>query len=346
MVLDKSKKQRYEIIHYYDKNLLIASKHNKVFVKDGSQTKVIELPEPNLNNVLGKSRVLRRLLRLDKCNVYPTADGLVIIRQGIGYHYSYTNHALTKTLELRNCRNMLHQSIARTPEGYLYFGEYGANPKRGAVPIYRSIDEGQSWQVIHEFEPGQIRHVHACCYDPFEEKVWVCTGDFGEENLIVAADKDFKEIEVIGNGTQLYRTCNFFFTESEVHWLMDSQLETCYHLKLDRKTRKVEKLQQLPGPVWYFKQTPAGYFTGTTQEIGPGVKDQFAHLLYSPDLKEWRTVMNFEHDGLPKGYFKNGIIGFSEGNVSDQDFYLFFEAIKGFDGQSVHVNASELAMLV
>jgi hypothetical protein len=340
------KKENYEVIHYYDGNLLIASRHNKIFVKDGTRSEMLRLPEPTLKMALGKFRVFRRLLRLDKCNVYPVSEGLVLIRQGAAYIYNYASRKLTKTLNLRNCRNILHQSIARTPEGYLYFGEYGANPERKAVPVYRSVDEGKSWEVIYEFEPGQVKHVHACCYDPIEDKVWVCTGDFEKENLILVADRDFKELEVIGNRTQMFRTCNFFFTEQEVHWLMDSQLETCYHVKLDRKSRQVEKLQALPGPVWYFKQTSAGFFAGTTQETGPGVKDQYAHLLYSEKLKDWRTVMTFEHDGLPKRLFKNGVIGFSEGSSDKSGFYLFFEALKGVDGHSILVNAEELIQSV
>lgn len=329
-----------EIVHFYEEGILITSSFNKVYFEQNGVLKVIVLPEIWLYDIIGKIRIIRRLLRLDKCNVYPTSDGLIIIRRGYVYFFDFVTETLSQVLKLKNCRNILHQAITQTEDRDIYFGEYGSNPNRGAVPVYRSSDRGKSWQIIYEFAPGSIRHVHACCYDIYENKIWICTGDFGTENKILIASPDFKNIETIGDGSQKFRTCNFFFTSNEVHWLMDSQLETCYHFKLLRSTRSVKQLSELPGPVWYSKQTPAGYLAGTAQEIGPGVKDDFTHLLYSKDLVNWNTIRKYRHDIWPRKYFKSGVIGFSEGTIKDE-FYLFFEAIRDFDGKSEKVYLSE-----
>ena len=63
-----------------------------------------------------------------------------------------------------------------------------------------------------------------------------------------------------------------------------------------------------------------------------GVKDRFAHLFASKDLETWEDIHQFEHDGLPMGYFKFGVIGFPDGQQTSQSFRLFGEAIKGLDG--------------
>lgn len=336
MLLEIKKTLSREIIHYADDQLLISSQGRKVYVDKNGQKEKITLPFSSPVDLFSWLRLARRALRTDKCNVFPVPEGLVIIRRGIVYHYDTRTKQLTPTLQLKNCRNVLHQSIGQAPNGNLYFGEYGNNGERRSVPVYRSTDSGKSWEVIYTFQPGEIKHVHGCFYDPVEDKIWVATGDFESENWLLVADTDFKKVEKIGNGQQQYRTCNLFFEKEKVHWLMDSQLEPSFHIILDRKTRKINVGQRMQGPVWYIKRLKEGtYLAATAQEIGPGVLDEYVHLVASKDLETWETLQKFHHDGLPKRYFKFGVIGFADGEQSDQHFYMFFEAVKGYDGKSV-----------
>ncbi|MBR9920821.1 MAG: hypothetical protein GYB31_08275 [Bacteroidetes bacterium] len=331
------RKLNKEIIHFAEGETMISSKYRTVYYRFGNEEIKVQLPENSLlKRLFGWFRLSRRALRLDKCNVFLHEGNLIIIRQGKVYLYNTAEKQLTQTLALRNCRNVLHQSINSTPEGYIYFGEYGNNGNRNAVPVYCSKDGGTSWEEIYTFAPGSIKHVHGCYYDHYTDKIWVCTGDFEGENCLLVADKDFKKVHKIGDGQQKYRTCNLIFTEKEVHWLMDSQLETSYHIVLDRATEKIDVRQKLMGPVWYIKElSDKGYLAATAQEIGAGVLDNKVHLYYSEDLKEWKTLATFNHDGFPKRYFKFGVIGFADGRQSGNSFYMFFEAIKGFDGKSI-----------
>lgn len=326
-----------EIIHFAEKDILISSKYRKIFYNDGIKERQIILPEKNvIKRFLGLFRLSRRLFRLDKCNVFYHAKNLVIIRQGEVYFYDYDQQDLTKTLTLRNCRNVMHQSINSTSEGYIYFGEYGANNERTTVPVYRSIDGGRSWEEIYTFPEKSIKHVHGCYYDAYTDKIWVCTGDFKDESWIIVANKDFSEIKKIGDGQQKYRTCSILFTKEKVHWLMDSPLEPSHHIIFDRKTETIEIGQKLMGPAWYTKKINNDlYLASTTREIGPGVLDNNAHLYFSRDLKKWEAIKQFEKDSLTMKYFKFGIIGFADGQQSQDGVYLFFEALKGLDGKSV-----------
>jgi hypothetical protein len=323
-----------EICHYASHDQIITSTWNRVSVKTASGELTFNLPSDGWKSLFGLTRLTRRALRLDKCNVVPVEGGYVCIRQGRVYRYDETSGQLNESLRLKNCRNVLHQSIAVIAGKELFFGEYGNNGERAEVPVYRSRDGGRSWQVVYLFPAGSIKHVHGCYYDDVEKKVWVLTGDFKDECRILCADRDFKNIEWIGDGQQTFRTCNVFFERDSVHWIMDSQLQDSYHIRLDRKTRKVERKGLFPGPVWYIKYLEDGfYLAATAQEIGPGVKDGFTHLMVSRDLETWQDVHRFSHDGLPKRWFKFGVIGFADGVQSSDNFYLFGEAIRSLDGR-------------
>jgi hypothetical protein len=324
-----------EICHYASPNTLITSHYSKVFVVAGECEYALRLPHDVWwKRPLSLSRLARRALRLDKCNVVPVSEGLVILRQGKVYHYNDSTGVLSLTLDLRQCRNVLHQSIATIDGNDLFFGEYGGNPARHEVPVYRSQDGGKSWKIVFLFPKGKIRHIHGCYFDPYEEKVWVLTGDFRGECHFLCADKDFQNPEWIGDGQQHYRACNAFFEKDAIHWIMDSPLESSHHIKMDRKSRNIEIMQSFPGPVWYIKRLDDGYYLAATSiEDGVGVKDQYAHLMVSRDLVSWEDVYQFKHDGLPKRYFKFGVLGFPDGPQTSHEFYLFMESIEGLDGK-------------
>lgn len=341
MQLQIQERLNREIIHYADAEKTVSSHYRTVYIEHEAGVRTIRLPEGALKRFCGLFRIARRALRLDKCNVYPIGDNLIIIRQGKVYFYDATSESLTETLTLRNCRNVLHQSISETPDGFIYFGEYGSNKKRQSVPVYRSIDGGRTWEEIYTFQPREIKHVHGCYYDKYSDSIWVCTGDFENENWLLVANKDFTRVEKIGDGQQQFRTCNLFFREHEVHWIMDSQLEPSYHIVLDRASGATTRKSKFPGPVWYIKELSDDiYLSATAQEIGQGVLDDKVHLCISKDLETWEDLKQFEHDGLPRRYFKFGVIGFADGPQSSQSFHMFFEAIRGLDGRSLRCQIS------
>lgn len=82
-----------------------------------------------------------------------------------------------------------------------------------------------SWQVAYEFQLGHIRHIHAIQKDPYSENLWVCTGYFNEESMIAWSNDGFNSINLIGQGNQLWRTCQLIFTEDAVYWGTDTSDE-------------------------------------------------------------------------------------------------------------------------
>jgi hypothetical protein len=324
----------YEVCHYYSSNIEIYSCANKIHYKDSQRQIIIHVPVGLLIAFLSSFRIIRRLLRLDKMNVLPVDTGVVILYRGFCYIYSFQSNILTKTLKLRNCRNILHNAITRCSNGDIYFGEYGSNYDYKKVPIYVSKDNGESWKICFEFESREIRHIHGVFEDIYTNTLWVCTGDTNNESKIIQTNFDFSILKIIGSGSQDFRTCSIFFSNQYVYWNMDSHIDDSYSIVYNRSTGVVEKCFRFPGPVIYTKQFEDGYFmTSTSQEVGPSVKDNLVHVYLSTNFKEWIEVIKFEHDGFNKKYFKFGLVGFSLGAQTTNDFTLFCEAVKEYDGK-------------
>ena len=331
----ESRLDLFEKIHFYQEGQFIASTFNKIYVNLNGNKQLVKLPTSQLQKVFGLSRYLRRLLRLDICHVLVTKDQLVIVREGIVYNYDLSSRVLTKTLKLKQCKNILHQSMCKTPDNRLYFGEYGNNPERDPVNVYMSKDHGKSWEVVYTFPKGSIRHVHGCYYDKYTDKIWTLTGDYENENIIQFSNQDFTKIEILGDRSQKFRAVNVFFTEKEVHWIMDSPIEKSYQFVYDRASKTVRKLNLFNGPVWYLKSLSDGLFlAGSSVEKGEGVLSNDACLYVSNDLKNWEVLDKFQKDFLPMPYFKWGVLAFSNGQQSSKGFTLHFEGLKKVDGKS------------
>ncbi len=327
-----------EIVHFYSDELLVTSTHRWVVVQrsDGSRA-TIELPRTKFD-ALGFSRLVRRALRLDKCNVFPLdpeGRSLILIRHGAVYKYD-ERQGLRRTLTLRQSRNVLHTDFCQTKSGRLLFGEYGANAERQPIPIYASDDNGESWHIAYQIPAGKAKHVHGVYADKHSDKIWVFTGDADGESWVIEASEDFSEVRCLGDGSQIYRACSVFFTPDKVVWAMDSPLQPSRTVHLDRRTGSVELHGAFPGPIWYGLEVPAsGFLLASTVEPGDSVTGDKAGIYFSDNLVSWTRLATFTKDRWPMGLFKFGVIGFSRGERSDGSFFVFGEALKGLDGRSL-----------
>ena len=333
---------RADIVHYYDSSTgdVVRSKGNRFEVRWRSERFSFTVPLRAWKRLSLPFRLGRRLLRTDKSSAVPNraGDGLVVLYDGAMMFFDFKDRSLRRTGKLANSRNALHCSIAVTEHG-IYVGEYGANPQRRPVPIWRSTDDGRSWQVVHRFPAKSIKHIHGVYHDPYTDRLWVTTGDFAGECLLVSADPTFEDIQVYGDGSQSWRPVSLFFTPDHVIWAMDSPLETCFLQVFDRKTGGITARRSFPGPVWYTKRLTDGIaLLQTTVEIGPGVRSKDAQLFASQDLLDWQFVARFAKDRWPMPWFKLGVIAFADGPQSSRDFVIFGEALHGLDGCAVHSN--------
>lgn len=329
--------QTAEIIHFACEDFVVTSFGNKVRVWLSHKSVEFELPVNFFAWPLYKFRLTRRLFRLDKMNVFvPSRESqeLIILYQGT--LYSYTEEmGLTKIGVIGSGRNVLHNSATLTPSGTLIFGEYFGNNRNIPVNVYGLDLNSKKLKVLYTFKKGSIRHIHSCFWDTYTEKVWIFTGDSDAESQILVANEGFDSVEVIGSGSQVWRAISAFFTAEAVYWLMDSPLETSRLVKFHRNSHEVTLLQDFPSPVYYsLSFNDGGYLIGTTHEPGESVHGTTANLYFSENLETWTKIAAFEHDGRSLRFMKYGIIGFSDGEQTKDNFFIFGEALRGMDGKS------------
>jgi hypothetical protein len=328
-----------ESVYYYDSETsdIVTSTGNHFSIRIDGREHNIVIPVPKKHLPFLPFRLTRRALRLDMANVVLNHDrsGLVILYQGLLYFFNLADASLQQVGQMRHCRNTLYNSIAVTARG-IYFGEYGGNLNRAAVPIWCSRDGGRSWKVVHEFPEGSIKHVHGVYVDPYSDLLWVSTGDFEKECFLNCVDEDFNHLQSFGDGTQQWRPVSLLFEKDKILWGMDSPLETSYLQEFDRTTGTLSRHAEFPGPVWYTKQFKDGsVLLQSSVETGPGVKGKHAHLFGSRNNREWIDLAQYKKDIWPMPFFKFGVLSFADGPQSLDDFVLFGEGLVGMDGKAV-----------
>jgi len=330
-----------EIVHHYEsdtENKIVSTGNHFLVELEGQKT---HFSIPGQNRFLMRFRLIRRLLRYDKSNAVFNwkRDGVVVLYQGKIYFFDLKFNKLNFIDDLKQCRNVLHGGVAVTSSG-IFFGEYGHNPSRDAVPIWKSADDGKSFTIVVELDERQIKHIHGVYADKFSDSLWIVTGDFdGECFVIESVDDSFSNLKWYGDGTQNWRPVSLFFLPETIIWVMDSPMQKAYLQSFDRTSKCITQGQYFPGPVWYSKQFDSGdAVLQTSVEIGDEVKSSDAIVFYSRDLVNWIEVARFKKDVLPMSFFKFGVISFAEGSQSKKDFVLCGEGLVNLDGTAIRAS--------
>lgn len=138
-----------------------------------------------------------------------------------------------------------------------------------------------SWEEAFEFKPGHIRHIHAIQKDPYTEKLWVLTGDSDEESMIAWSNNEFRSILEIGHGSPIWRVCQLIFTEKEIYWGTDTEIDGFSGIyRWDKETAEIEKLQKVNGCVFFGTRLANGTIVMSTNREGDSNElDNRTHLL-------------------------------------------------------------------
>ena len=162
---------------------------------------------------------------LSSGHIIAAVPGAIITRRPNQPHFEITHKILRGTRPLH---------IASTPDGTLYWGEYFDNRDRSEVFIYGSSDQGATWSVAYTFPAKAIRHVHNIVHDPWQNCLWILTGDYEHECRILQATCDLRTVEPVLEGNQQTRAVALIPTPDALYFSSDTPLEKNFIYRLSR----------------------------------------------------------------------------------------------------------------
>ncbi len=223
--------------------------------------------------------------------------------------------------------------IATTPKGHLYWGEYFDNPERAEVHIYASTDCGDTWQVAYTFPTGAIRHVHNIVYDPWQNCLWILTGDNGKECQILRASCEFKDVETVLSGNQQARAVAAVPSEEGLYFSSDTPLEKNFIYRLNRDG-SLATLGELNSSSIYGCRTGNTIFFSTIVEPSTVNLDRAACVYGSHDRKHWSRKLEWKKDRWPMRFFQYGNAVLPDGRNTTDILAVSTIAVQPGDGET------------
>lgn len=321
-----------------DEDGLVATKGYGLYrckTNDGKWERYAHIND-GINSLFTLFPIVRRLTRSEITKSYRIKDGaeLCIARKGI-FRREANEKSMKKVFNVvRGSRPM---NICEDTDGSLYFGEYFANMEKKAVHIYKSTDNGKSWNVCYTFPEGNINHVHGIFLDPYTNRLWIATGDRENECIIGYTEDGFKTVKEVFRGGQDYRSCILFFYNNFIVFGTDSQYQKNVLKCFDRQTLELKVLQELQGPV--IKGTQIGDVAVISTDVEPSEvnKTKNAYTWFTRDGLHWEELYHAEKDWLNPTFFQFGVFDLPQysKDYAGTKVYITGKALKGCDGDTL-----------
>ena len=292
---------------------------------------LVHLPV-NWRRSLGRSSNLaQRLLRLDLYRMVRTPAGTFIAAtaEGVVRLSEGENHSPGVFNEFQGRRPI---SLTVDAQGRVYFGEYFSNKERTAVKIFMSEDDGRSWSECYQFADGSIRHVHGLVYDPWLDKIWTMTGDYGDEAILGLASPGFSEFEIVLQGNQQTRICDAICRPDAVYFCTDTPLEQNYAYQLKRGSKSPARLSKIQNSVLFMGQACGGMFASTIVEPSETNTSNKVHIWHSADGTTWKEIMQAPRDRWSLRFFGYPTASFATSNPDCPFGFINFRGARGLDG--------------
>ena len=259
-----------------------------------------------------KNRLTARLFRdgFHALAVLP-AGGLVAAVPGAIVTFRPGESEFRRTHTIVRGTRPLH--ITAVPGGGVFWGEYFDNPSREEVHVYASGDAGATWSVAYTFPKGSIRHVHNIVHDPWENCLWVLTGDYGDECRILRAACVFSRVEAVLRGNQQARAVALVVTEDGLYFSSDTPLESNYIYKLDR-SGSLTRASELSSSSIYACRVGKEIFFSTMVEPSAVNRDQNVRVYGGNMVQGWQPLLDWKKDRWPMGLFQYGNAFLPDGN--------------------------------
>lgn len=288
--------------------------------------------------LLSSNRLSRQLLREGIHHLVPLNNGNVFLT---AKRKSYVIDKAGKIVNIFSGylgNKPAHQGVCVTPDGTVFFGEYTLNPDRDHdTHLYRSTDNGQSFQIILTLSKNECRHIHFVKYDPYEKCLWLGTGDEDCECRLFKSLDNGDSWELVGSGCQDWRAIGVNFDKDSLIWGTDagSVPDTNHIVRMDRKTHELKIIGDAEGPCHGCGSFSGGrIFISTGVEGGQNELDNFARLKEIDD----GTIIDLKKikkDFLPL-ILQYGVMRFPLG-TDNTDYVVFTTMGLSMNGETVYV---------
>ena len=203
--------------------------------------------------------------------------------------------------------------ITPVPGGSVFWGEYFDNASRDEVRIYASSDGGETWTVAYTFPRGAIRHVHNIVHDPWEDCLWILTGDYGDECRILRASCDFSRVETVLQGNQQARAVALVPMPDGLYFSSDTPLESNYVYRIDRQ-RTLSRIVPISSSSIYGCRVGGQLFFSTMVEPSEVNRDRHVRIYGGGGSEGWQPLLAWRKDRWPMGLFQYGNAFLPDGN--------------------------------
>ena len=348
-------------VHYSDERLLYISDYDSLSYKKGKL--IYRKNDPDLiqkceiGNTINHIKFLERILRREpRCAARVDQSHFIVSFNGSVINYDCVKNTIA--IEHKFVRSMINPltflSLRRDEEekNVIFYGEYIWNDHKSPVAIYKRED--QSWQKIHEFPKGTILHIHNIINDPYRNGLIILSGDSDEESGIWFADYECNHVKPIAIGSQQFRACVAFPTETGIIYATDTPLEKnyIYFIKLnqDGEMVTVETEKEIAGPCIYGIEHGNHYYFSTSVEPdsslpfwryqltfrrGTGVADWYTHVIKRDKEGNYEECYSAKKDALPMGLFQFGTVLFPQNET--KDLYAVLQGTKNGHGITVRL---------
>jgi len=248
-------------------------------------------------------------------------------------------------------------SLTVDKDNHFYYGEYISNPERRGVNVFKSSPDGKLWEKVYTYPEKTIRHIHAVEFDPYENCVWIATGDDNSETFLTRASLDFKDVKTVLHGDQKNRYFEIRVLPDKLFLTPDAPNGDDYVTIYDKKSGKENRILKVEG-VTFFSTILGNYFICATSNE-PYAKGSCEYLnthvwAINIDTLQARKIAIFGTDFLYRfslmneicpipGLFQFSNAFFPEGKSPDTTKLIIFgNGLEDINRNSAIWNVSEL----
>lgn len=315
-----------------------------VVFDENTEVKRISLFNSFKERILGKSKILSRLIRLGVRAAETIDDSIILLSiDNMLYEFDADSDKISDGFY---CGEGIRPLVFTTIQGIegivdgIYFGGYWGNDEKKPVNIYRRLGPDH-WDVVYTFPQGSINHVHNIVADSYRNCLWIFTGDFDESAAIWKVTDGFKTVERVACNNQKYRGCVVFALPEGLLYATDAPFADDYIYLMNTQTYEVNEICPIDGSCIYGCQWKDKFVFSTTVEgdgrnmsrmewlftrkRGAGVKDDYVHM-YCGNLKEgFHEIYKEKKDGMPYYTFQFGVFKFPHG--INNSYVLYFQPV-------------------